>query len=234
MNTIPTTIVLAGGLATRLYPITKTVPKSLITIDDKAFIEYQIELLRRNGIKKIVFCIGHMGDQIKRYLLNEKFSDLNISFSEDGNPPLGTGGAIKKAARDVDGYFFTMYGDSYLDCPMLDIFEFFKKSNKKALMTVFNNKNQYDKSNVVFENDTIKVYDKNNYNDNMNYIDYGLGVMSFDCLQSINKDQFDLAVCYSKWAKDNDLAGYEVKNRFYEVGSEKGILDFTNHICSKD
>jgi len=112
---IDTLILLAGGLATRLWPITETIPKSLIDINGKPFIDYQISLLKSKGIKKIIICAGFLGEQIENHLKDGVESGIEIGYSYDGDELIGTGGAVQKALDKTDGLFWVMYGDSYLE-----------------------------------------------------------------------------------------------------------------------
>ena len=170
--------ILAGGLATRLKPVTETIPKSLIEVAGKPFIYHQLRLLQSKGIKKAVICAGYLGEQIKDYVRNGDEYGLQVEYSFDGNKLLGTGGAIKNSLKFFQSNFFILYGDSYLDAEFKDINEYFLKSNKYGLMTVLKNDGMWDKSNIEFEKGEILVYDKKVSSDKMKYIDYGLGILN--------------------------------------------------------
>jgi N-acetyl-alpha-D-muramate 1-phosphate uridylyltransferase len=217
-------VILAGGLATRLYPVTKSIPKSMIDINGKPFIHHQLELLKKNSIKKVVICAGYLGDQIFDYVGNGNKWDIEIVFSYDGDKLLGTGGAVKKAYRMLDDFFFVMYGDSYLPIDFCDVAEFFEKDNKDSLMTVIQNGDLWDKSNVVFRNGEIVKYDKKDKNPDMKYIDYGLGIFNKKVFDNVSDNEVtDLADIYKRLLLNKRLLGYEVATRFYEIGSFKGI-----------
>jgi N-acetyl-alpha-D-muramate 1-phosphate uridylyltransferase len=226
-------VVLAGGLATRLYPITKKVPKSLIKIDDIPFVIYQLKLFKRNGIKHIHFCLGYLGESIEKVIRESEFYDnLRITFSYDGEEPLGTGGCIQNILNEISDSFIVTYGDSYLNLNYLSILDFFKKKNKESygLMTVFKNEKKYDTSNAIYKDNMVSIYSKTNILDEMNYIDYGLGILSKKHFKNFkNLKNFDLSEVYEQLSKDSKLLGYESKTRFYEIGSLKGIEDLTNY-----
>lgn len=227
---IDTLVLLAGGLATRLRPISETIPKSLIDIEGKPFILYQLELLKAQGIKKVVVCTGYLGNQIEEVLNKENFG-LEILFSYDGEKLLGTAGAIKKAENILPEEFFVMYGDSYLPINFSEVSDTFKKSGLPALMTVFKNEGKWDTSNVIYKNDTIKKYSKKERLPEMNFIDYGLGILNKKCLNEIKQgEESDLALIYENLANKEELAAFEVKNRFYEIGSFSGIEEFKDYI----
>jgi N-acetyl-alpha-D-muramate 1-phosphate uridylyltransferase len=224
-------ILLAGGLATRLRPATLHIPKSLIDIDGKPFIHYQLELLKKQCISKVIICAGYLGEMIQQNIGNGDKFGLKIDYSFDGNELLGTGGAVKKALHLANDEFYIMYGDSYLNIDFKPINEYFNKLNKSGLMTVFKNDNRLDKSNIIFKNGSIIKYDKKSYTPEMKYIDYGLGVLtkkSFIDFADVNK--FDLADVYMKLVNKNDIAGYEVFNRFYEIGSIQGLKETTEYL----
>lgn len=227
--------VIAGGFATRLYPITKKIPKSLIEVAGKPFILHQIELFKKNNISDAVLCLGNLGEQIVDVVGDGKKFGLNVSYSFDGDKPLGTGGAILKALPYLKDDFFVIYGDSYLDIDFKAVAEYFYKAGKPALMTVFKNINVGDKSNVVFRNGEIIVYDKKNISDEMDYIDYGLGVFNkkiFDYF--LETETLDLAVVYQTLLSKKLLAGYEINKRFYQIGTKEGILETENYLKNNE
>lgn len=215
---------LAGGLATRLKPVTETIPKSMLEVGGLPFIQQQIILLKEKGIKKIVICAGAMGDQIKNYTDCNPVDGIEIIYSFDGEKLLGTGGALKKALGKLGNRFFVMYGDSYLDTDFNDINKYFLDQNKKGLMTVFRNEGKWDSSNIEFENGKLLNYDKVIKNENMRYIDYGLGILSQNAFENFeNEEVIDLEEVYKLLLNENELAGFEVKKRFYEIGSFAGL-----------
>lgn len=224
---IDTLILLAGGLATRLRPITETIPKALIDINGKPFIDYQISLLKSKGIKKIIICAGFLGEQIENHLKDGVESGIEIGYSYDGDELIGTGGAVQKALDKTDGLFWVMYGDSYLETDFEQISRYFQSKKNKGLMTVFNNSDKWDSSNVKYENGRIIKYDKFNKTKDMKYIDYGLSIFKREAFEKF-KDykKFDLTEVYKELLSENELIGFEVEERFYEVGSFQGIEEF--------
>jgi NDP-sugar pyrophosphorylase family protein len=223
--------ILAGGLATRLKPVSQKIPKSMIEISGKPFIAHQLELLKRNGIKDIVICAGYLGEQIRDYVKDGSDFGVNVKYSFDGDRLLGTGGAIRKALYLLPENFFVIYGDSYLDVNFKEISDFFFKNNAKALMTVLKNDGRWDKSNVIYRDGRIIKYDKKNIVPEMDYIDYGLGILSRDVFNDIEENiVIDLADIYKSLAREKRLFGYEVKERFYEVGSFRGIEETREYL----
>jgi NDP-sugar pyrophosphorylase family protein len=216
--------VLAGGLATRLWPMTQSIPKSLVDVAGKPFAVHQIELLKRAGVGQIVYCIGYLGEMVREELGDGSRFGLRISYSEDGPRALGTGGAVRRALPLLGPAFFVLYGDSYLKCEYGAVEEAFRASGKKGLMTVLRNEDRWDRSNVVFEEGRILRYDKKERDARMKHVDYGLGVLSAGAFDQYPWDKaLDLATVYQDLLGVGDLAGFEVSERFYEVGSAAGL-----------
>jgi NDP-sugar pyrophosphorylase family protein len=224
MNTKGNLIILAGGLATRLRPLTETIPKALVDIHGEPFIQHQLALLQRQGIKNVVLSIAYLGDMVQDFLGDGSQFGMHVQYSFDGDKLLGTAGAIKKALPLLNDTFFVLYGDSYLPCDFAAVQNAFFQQKKLGLMTVFKNHGKWDTSNVEFSNQTIHVYDKKNRTERMQYIDYGLGMFHKDAFGTIPENEdYDLALLYQELLKKNQLAAHEAKERFYEVGSFAGI-----------
>lgn len=224
--------ILAGGLATRLRPVTETIPKALIEIKGEPFVFHQLRLLKKNGIKKAVLCVGYLGEQIEALVKNGKDFGLTVEYAYDsqkGGPLLGTAGAIKNALPLLDENFFVTYGDSYLTCNYIDVQQSFESQKKISLMTVFHNQGQWDKSNVKYANNEILIYDKKISDPDFQYIDYGLGIFHVSAFNKVPENTFyDLADLYKTLLAKKELAAYEVKERFYEIGSFSGIEEIKN------
>lgn len=226
-------VILAGGLATRLRPLTEKIPKSLIEINGEPFIAHQLRLLAKNNIRHVVLCVGFLGEQIETFVKKGADFGLEVSYVHDGNPLLGTAGAVKQALPELGEAFFILYGDSYLMCDYQAIQKAFITSKKQGLMTIFKNQGLWDSSNIDYQHGEIVVYDKKQRTDNMHYIDYGLGIMrreAFDVVPA--HTYFDLAHVYQLLLKHQQLSAYEVKHRFYEIGSQAGITEL-NHFLAK-
>ena len=228
---LPTVAILSGGLATRLYPVTQKIPKSMIKINGNPFIDYQLKWLKNAGIKKIVLCINHYGEQIVDHVKDGEKYGLIVEYSWDGQNKLGTGGALKNALHLLDNTFFVLYGDSFLCMNLKDMNRTYLKSKMDALLAVYKNNNRWDRSNTIVENNNIVLYNKSERNKRMEYIDYGVSLLS----ATIFKDQdgiFDLGVLYEKLAIDGNLAAYIAKERFFEIGSKSGLEEFSKYIDS--
>ena len=226
--------ILAGGLATRLRPITEEIPKSLIEVAGEPFICHQLHYLRQQGINSVVLCIGYLGEKIQEVVGDGSRWDMHVSYSPDGPALLGTGGALRQALPLLGEHFFILYGDSYLPIDFSDVGKTYAASGKKGLMTVLQNQNQWDKSNVEFNAGQIIEYNKTLIRPQMHYIDYGLGLLQGDGLHAYPAGQsFDLSKVYNDLSLTGELAGYEVFERFYEIGSHQGIADTQAYLLEK-
>ncbi|MBF0314562.1 MAG: NTP transferase domain-containing protein [Oligoflexia bacterium] len=243
-----TVIILAGGLATRLRPITEKIPKSLVAVDDRPFILHQLQRLAMMGFYDIVISTGYRGDMIMR-LLGERGNSLiefpndevmkcfKIRYINDGDKLRGTGGAVGKILKEneVSNPFVVIYGDSYLPgdyCMMID--EFIKHTQMDALMCVYENQDSFDRSNVEFSEGRIVVYDKRERTPQMKHIDWGLNIFRKSAFQEFEKqDVYDLSEVFSTALMRERLLGYEVFDRFYEIGSHQGLEELTLYLREK-
>lgn len=222
--------ILAGGLATRLRPLTEKIPKALLNINGKPFIEHQLRLLQNQGVRQVVICAGFLGEMIQDFVKDGASFGLSVKYSFDGDVLLGTAGALKKAIPLLGQDFLVIHGDSYLTCDFQAVQNAYQKIQKPALMTVFRNDDQWDKSNIQFENGEIINYDKINRTSAMRYIDYGLGVFNQKAFDLVPDNQpYDLAVLFQNLLKNKQLGCFEVKQRFYEIGSLTGIEDLNQY-----
>lgn len=226
--------ILTGGLATRLRPLTERIPKSLVEVAGKPFAVHQLELLRRHGLTQVVFCVGYLGEQVQAALGDGHRWGMNIQYAFDGPILLGTGGALRRALLLLGQAFFVLYGDSYLECDYATIERAFRASDKLGLMTVFQNADQWDRSNVLFRSGRIERYDKHHRTTDMQHIDYGLGLLRAQAIEAYPPDKpLDLATVYQDLIAQDQLAGFEVTRRFYEIGSLAGLAEIREYLARK-
>ena len=226
--------ILAGGLATRLRPITEEIPKSLIEVAGKPFIFHQLEYLRKQGVNSVVLCIGYLGEMIQEVVGDGSRWGMHVSYSLDGPTLLGTGGALRQALPLLGEHFFILYGDSYLPIDFSVVEKTYAATEKKGLMTILRNRNQWDKSNVEFDAGQIVEYNKTVIRPQMHHIDYGLGLLQSATLHAYpDRESFDLSKVYNDLSLAGQLAGYEVFERFYEIGSHQGIADTQAYLIEK-
>jgi NDP-sugar pyrophosphorylase family protein len=218
--------ILAGGLATRLRPASVETPKALLNVAGEPFLFHQLRLLRSRRLRKIVLCVGYLGDMIRAKIGDGTGLGMQIAYSFDGPTLLGTGGALKRALPKLGEKFLVVYGDSYMPVDYAAIVEAFVLSGRPALMTIFNNEGRWDASNVWFEGGEILRYDKRLRMPEMHHIDYGIAVLSAAVFVRFPDDAaFDLAEVYSRLVAEKKIAAYEVKHRFYQIGSPQGLAE---------
>ena len=227
--------ILCGGMATRLYPLTRSIPKALIEVAGEPFLAHQLRLLKASGIQHVVLCAGHLGGMLRDYAGDGSRFGLKVEYCFDGPVLLGTAGALKRAVPLLGDEFFVLYGDSYLPCDYSSIARGFQASGKEALMTVYRNLGQFDASNVeMTAAGAIRVYDKKDRTPAMQHIDYGLGVFRAEALARVPPGtHFDLAELYRQLLAQGALAAYEVPGRFYEIGSFQGIQELAEYLSAR-
>jgi NDP-sugar pyrophosphorylase family protein len=229
---------LAGGLATRLRPVTETIPKALVELAGKPFIDHQLALLHRSGIRRVVMCLGHLGERVRDHCGDGSRYGLDLRYSFDGPTLMGTGGALARAAGLLDEVFWVMYGDSYMDMDYRAVLAHFNATDPRrtlGLMTVLRNNNRWDRSNVVFRDGRLVRYDKKAQTPAMDYIDYGVALLRRPALAPIPADRpSDLAGLYSALVEEGRMVGYEVTNRFYEIGTPAALEEARQFFAAVD
>jgi NDP-sugar pyrophosphorylase family protein len=208
-----------------MLPLTEKVPKSLLDIGGDPFIAHQLRLLRARGLDHVVLCVGHFGEMIRDVVGDGSQFGLRVDYSFDGPSLLGTAGALNRARPLLSDPFYTLYGDSYLDCDYGAVVAAFARSRKLALMTVFRNEGRWDTSNIEYDGNQVRAYDKIHPTERMHYIDWGLGVFSHAALTLPAGEVHDVASVYQRLLAAGELAAFEVDRRFYEIGSMLGIAE---------
>ena len=219
-------IILSGGKGTRVKKYTSKVPKCLIKVNGKPFLYHQLKYLKKYKVKNILISSGYLGEKINLYVKNH-INFLNVKVVNDGKKLLGTGGAVVNSLKYLKKNFFIIYGDSYLN------FNLKKMVNKRklAIMAIYKNKDQYDKSNIILKKTNKILYIKNKKNKNLFYIDYGVSYINKKIFKGLKKNErFELSDFYEMISQKNKLSSFKVKKRFYEIGSYKGIKDIKNYL----
>jgi N-acetyl-alpha-D-muramate 1-phosphate uridylyltransferase len=223
---------LSGGLATRLRPVTAATPKSLVPVAGEPFLAHQLRSLCAGGLREIVLCVGHLGDQIEDFAGDGSRFGLSLAYSRDGVAPLGTGGALRAALPLLGSRFLIMYGDSWLTQPIEPVWRAFCESNQPALMTVFRNENRWGASNVEYRSGAVLHYDKERHTPAMHHIDYGLEALDTELFGDRTRAAFDLCELWPDLAARGLLAGFETASRFYEIGSFSGLRETEQAIAA--
>jgi NDP-sugar pyrophosphorylase family protein len=233
MTGMPPIAVLAGGLATRMRPLTEQLPKALLEVAGEPFVAHQLRLFARQGIRDVKLLVGYRWEQIVLFVGDGSRFGVKVDYIVDGPTLLGTGGAVRRALDGLGPEFLVTYCDSWLDSPYAPVVEAFHASGRPAIMCVFRNENCWDASNVQFENGLIRCYSKNFRLPEMHYIDWGLGMLKATAVATRPMNEpWDLAELYEELATSGRLAGYEMTRRFYEIGSFEGLAETSRLLCT--
>jgi NDP-sugar pyrophosphorylase family protein len=226
-------LILAGGLATRMRPLTETIPKALIPIAGRPFIDHQLGWLAAHGVTDVVLSVGYLGEALSAHVGDGAALGLRVRTVDEGPNLRGTAGAVRLAFDEgaLEERFLLTYGDSFLPIDFAAVFEAFTASGAPALMTVFRNQGRWDSSNVIFDGRMVNLYDKQRRTrpaQEFAFIDYGLSALE----RRVVADEIpagakaDLADLFHALSRRGELAGYESPERFYEIGSPAGLEDF--------
>jgi NDP-sugar pyrophosphorylase family protein len=233
-------VILAGGLGTRMRPLTEVVPKALIPVRGVPFADWQLGLLAEQGISRVVYCVGYRGDMLRDHVGDGSRFGLSVRWSDDGPSLLGTAGAIRLALDrgELDEAFFVLYGDSYLPASVVEVESGWRRSGAPALMTVLRNDERWDRSNCIYRDGRVVLYDKSrpeDRRDEMRWIDYGLSVFTRAALAErvAPGAVADLADVQRDLSLAGQLAGLEVTERFYEAGSAEGLRDLEAYLTTR-
>lgn len=221
---MPPVCVLAGGLGTRLGSRVRTTPKPLIEVAGEPFLLHQLRLLASHEVRKVVLCVGYLGELIERRVGRERLG-IEIDYSYDSPGLDGTLGALRRALPLLGERFLVLYGDTYLRLDYKDVARAWCESGLPAEMTVLRNEGRWDTSNVVYRDGLVVAYDKSAAAAEMQWIDYGLGGLTTDALAAVDPGEPDLAVLYRRLARRGLLFGYEATERFYEIGTPTGLCE---------
>jgi histidinol-phosphate phosphatase family protein len=221
-------VILAGGLGTRLRSVDPRLPKALMPVAGRPFIDHQFELLRRNGITDVLLCIGHLADQIEAHVKDGSAFGLRVTYAfEDPARLLGTGGALVNALPMLADEFFILYGDSYLPTDYRAIERAFRASGLPGLMTAYRNLGKWDPSNMRVAGDRVAFYSKKALPGETDCIDYGLTALKRSVIESYAREPLplDLARVMGDLVARGEMAAFEVKERFYEIGKPEGLAE---------
>lgn len=219
-------VILAGGLATRLYPITLKTPKSLVTILGKPFIEYQLELAKANGISKVVMCVGHMGDEIEKYLGDGTRYGMKIDYSYE-TEKLDTGGALRNALPFLDEIFFVMYGDSFLlgDWQKFGTYLLNEPEVEGAMALWLNPDGRLEPPRIIINGKYVQEYRKEPPPEKATHSEWGLNVFRKNVISQEPDGCYPISRFFDQLIPFNKMLGVETNQRFFEIGCTSGLKD---------
>jgi N-acetyl-alpha-D-muramate 1-phosphate uridylyltransferase len=226
-------VILAGGLGTRLRPYTNNLPKAMVKVLGKPFLEYEIRLLARSGADDFILCAGYLAQSIADYFGDGSKFGVKIRYSFEGDNLLGPSGALVKARPLLDEAFFVTYGDAYLSLDYNYAMSHFVSTGRLGMMVVFLNRNRFGRSDVVVKGSYVVKYDKRNQSEGMDWINYGVSFLKRSALDGIasgtklGEEEF-----YGRLIERRELLAFETKNRFYEIGTPGSLSEFEKLVAS--
>ncbi len=229
-------VVLAGGIGTRMRPQTEEMPKALLPVLGRPFADWQLELLAKQGIERVLYSVGYRGEMIRDHVGDGSRWGLEINYVDEGHQLRGTGGALRLALDlgELEEAFFVLYGDSYLPVDLGAVERAWEQTPLPALMTVFRNDGQWDASNAIYDDGRVVLYDKDRPADRveeMHWIDYGLSILTREVVAQVpGREPADLADLMRGLSREGQLAGFEVSERFYEAGTPEGLRDLERYL----
>lgn len=233
-------VILAGGLGTRMWPVAKTVPKTMLPVAGRPFADWQLEWLAGDGVESVVYCVGYLGDQVRDHVGNGAAHGLEVTYVDEGAHLRGTAGALRLALDQgvLDDRFLLLYGDSWLQVDPSVVMAAFLASGLPALMTVYGNDGRHDASNVEYAEGLVTRYEKGLGDAtpaSMRWIDYGLSVLSSTLVSERvpTGEILDLAPVCTDLAAEGLLAGHLVADRFFEIGSPEGLREAEQHLLAR-
>lgn len=224
MGLVVQAVILAGGLGTRLRPITYDIPKPMVPINGRPFLEYQIELLLNQGIKDIVLCVGYLREKIIEHFKDGADFGVNIQYSIE-KEPIGTGGALRNAGGFIEDWFFLLNSDTYLNFDYMKAAEVLLDTDRTGLIVVYSNRDKIAANNISLKNNIVLNYDKNTENPEMNGVDAGVSVYRKNVLKYIppkHPVSFETEVVPLLIA-EGQLLGWLIDERFYDIGTPEMI-----------
>ena len=224
------TVILAGGLGTRLRPITEKTPKPMVEVGGRPFLEYIIHHLEQQGFRRLLLLIGYLGEHVEAHFGDGREWGVRIDYCREMTP-LGTGGALRNALGHLAEEFLLLYGDSYLPIDYRRVVKVFRSTRSSALMVVYDN-NLTDtgvKNNVAIDDDRyVTRYDKVGLNPELKYVEAGALCFQrhvFESLRSGKVISLEQSL-FSRLIARRELRGFITSQRFYDIGTPERLLEF--------
>lgn len=220
-------VILAGGLGTRLRPITEKIPKPLVQVAGKPFLHWQLSEVALQGISDVVILVSYLGEQIEQAFGNGEKLGLNIRYVYE-KEPMGTGGALKNAFPLLNDEFILLNGDSFLSAPLLEMLTALKKSDNEALMSVYDNEEPVPvPMNLELSGNLIVKYEKGGgVAAGCTHVDSGVYALRKKVLLRTNRDKFQLEELWPDLIGESKLVAFPVDERFFDIGTEERIKEF--------
>jgi len=225
-------VILAGGLGTRMRPATETIPKPMIQVAGKPFLQHQLELLRASGIDRSLLLVAYLGEKIEEYFGGGEKFKLNIEYSYEPTP-LGTGGALKNAEPKLQNSFVLLNGDTYLEMDYSALLLKFTTLRCSALIVAYKKPHgalsslpadHFPNNLLVNKEGRVDAYRKRDA-EGLTHIDAGAIVLDKKILQSLPGGQrcsLEEEI-YPKLIADGEMFAWVTSEPFYDMGSPTGL-----------
>ncbi len=226
--------ILVGGLGTRLGRLTQEVPKPMVMVRGRPFLEHEISLLKRSGITDFVLCVGYLGEKVEEHFGDGSRWGVRVSYSWDGPRLLGPAGALKRAEPLLQEFFFVTYGDAYLRADYRGLMRTLVDSGRLGVMAVYQNRNKYGRSDVAVRGESIVRYDKRG-GEGLDWVNFGVSALSRRALALIpagrecGEEEF-----YGQLIERDELLAFPVPDRFYEIGTPASLKEFEQFVSSEE
>jgi MurNAc alpha-1-phosphate uridylyltransferase len=232
-------VVLAGGLATRMRPRTLTVPKAMLEVAGRPFVDWQLERLATCGIRDVVFCVAFLAEQIQEHVGDGSRFGVRVRYADEGEKLLGTAGAIRAALdqHPLEPTFLVTYGDSYLPFDYAEPLRILAAHDDcDGVMSAYKNEGAWDASNTQVSGDGTWIlrYEKGVKDPALDHIDYGATALRRSIIEAL-----PLGTPHGLDAIQRDLAARKrlracvARERFFEIGSPEGLADLDTHLRSR-
>jgi len=208
-----------------MRPATEVVPKAMLEVAGRPFVDWQLELLARGGVEDVVFCTGHLGQQIEEHVADGARWGLSVRYSSERDTLLGTGGALRLALDRglLAERFLVTYGDAYLTVDLHLLMDRLGDVDAPVVMSVWHNAGSIVPSNADFDGSSVR-YRKDSPDPGSEYVDYGMLALRRSVIERIEPGVVvDLAAVLETLSATGDVAGWEVAERCYEIGSPEGL-----------
>jgi NDP-sugar pyrophosphorylase family protein len=225
-------VVLAGGLGTRLRPLTNNLPKCMVRVAGQPFLFYLLRLLKARGTDDIIICTGFLGEQVEEYFRDGNRIGRKLRYSREGNPLLGTGGALKRALPLFRDSFLVVNGDTFINLDYSSVYAGFLKSGTEALI-VASHRGTNSNSHCDLALNTggmVRRYDKSSAG--MDYVN--VGVMAFrkrvfDNIQPTSIISLECDV-FPELISRHQVQSVITTHPFFDIGTFAGLDAFEKSI----
>jgi MurNAc alpha-1-phosphate uridylyltransferase len=226
-------VVIAGGLATRMRPLTLTVPKAMLEVGGRPFVDWQLERLAEQGIRDVVMCVAHLAEVIEAHVGDGSRYGVRVRWAHEGKTLLGTAGAVRAALDLLAPTFLVTYGDSYLPFDYAEPLRILEAhaDDCDGVMAVYKNDGAFDASNVVTDGTWVQRYEKGSSDPAFDSIDYGATAIKREIIAALPAgEKAGLDAIQHALARRKRLRACMARERFFEIGSPEGLGALDQHL----